>query len=321
MRLYYLKNPELRPETLSYEAGVRSCYFSSGAVFALGGFDGVHIGHAALLRHTAAAAQKNKLIPAVWTFDEAPGAMNSAALSTTEQRLRLFAECGIEIAVTESFSEIKNVSAESFVRDILVSFLGCRIAVCGYNFTFGSGGKSHSDDLIYMMRACGGSAESLPEVKLDKETVSSTRIREMLLSGRPDKAAALLGRPFTVEAEIIHGRHLGHTIGIPTCNQHIEDGIIIPKLGVYASTITAEGKTYRSVTNIGMRPTVKDLPGGDEIPVAETHIIDGDPGDLYGKHAVTALDYYLREEKKFGSLDELTAQMLQDIERRRSLGC
>lgn len=318
MRLYDLKRNDLRPETSRIEAGVRPCCFLSGSVCALGGFDGVHIGHAAILRRAAETASEIGTAPAVWTFDTAPGAMSSASISTLTQRLRLFRENGMDFAVLESFDEIRSMPADEFVRTVLIGTMGCRVAVCGYNFTFGRGGEGHSADLCRLMRQYGGDAETVGEIRLKGDTVSSSRVRSLISDGDVKTAAELLGRPFTVEGEIIHGRHLGHTIGIPTCNQALPDGVVTPKLGVYASEITVDGKTYPSVTNIGMRPTVADLPGGDSCPVAETHIISNGIPDMYGKTAVTSLLGFIREERKFSSVGELAAQMKKDSDARMS---
>ena len=318
MRLYDLAKTDLRPETPPISADVRPGCFLSGTACALGGFDGIHVGHMAILRRTVGIAAENGLVPAVWTFETAPGALDSAAISTTEQRLRLFAGAGIRFAAVESFDGIRSMPAEDFVSAVLAGTMGCAVAVCGFNFTFGQGGAAHSDDLSRLMHRLGGRAETVPEVKINGETVSSTRIRALLRDGDPAGAAAMLGRPFTVEGGIIHGRRLGHSIGFPTCNQRIPDGVIVPKLGVYATEIEVGGASYPSVTNIGMRPTVADMPGGDSEPVAETHIIGENVGELYGMPAVTRLLGFIRPEKRFDYLSGLTAQMERDVETRMS---
>ena len=127
------------------------------------------------------------------------GALESAAISTTEQRLRLFAENGIRFAAVESFDGIKSMPAEEFVRTVLAGTMGCSAAVCGFNFTFGQGGSAHSDDLSRLMLRFGGRAETVPEVRINGETVSSTRIRALLREGDPAGAAAVIGEVLTDE--------------------------------------------------------------------------------------------------------------------------
>jgi riboflavin kinase/FMN adenylyltransferase len=288
---------------------------------ALGGFDGVHTGHRALLRSCVIYAAENRLMPAVWTFEEAPGAIfasnngKAVCLSDAPSKRVLFAEAGIAVAAFEAFSDIRDISPEAFVRDILIGTLNTKAAFCGFNFTFGAGGKGKADDLKRLMELYGGTAIVVPPVELDGAPVSSTRIRELLAAGDAEAAARLLSEPWRLTSEVSRGRQLGRQLGIPTINQHFPEDMLIPRFGVYETLCeTAGGESYKAVTNVGMRPTVSHLPGGEAAAIAESYLI-GFQGDLYGKTVSTSFLRFIRPETKFTSPEQLAEAIKKDIEK------
>lgn len=282
------------------------------SVAALGIFDGVHIGHASLIARATEERDKlrKKSIPAVcivWSLFETPKCASS--ITTLEEKLNLFAELGVDYAVIEHFDEVKHLSPEEFVADTLISKLDCRCAVCGFNFHFGSGGKGDAETLSRLLSQSGASTAVVPPVVCENgSVVSSSIIRTLIENGDMEEAAILLGRPFSINFPVVHGKHLGRTIGIPTVNQNFPDGHIIPRCGIYSSSVEIDGKVFMGVTNIGSRPTFEN----DAAVNSETHIIDYD-GFLYEKKIKVSFHKRLRDEIKFSSSDELCRQIAEDI--------
>lgn len=282
-------------------------------VLALGFFDGVHIGHGELLRRVKEKARELSLIPSVLTYSVHPSAILEKEavklINTTEERCEIIRGLyGIsDITVKEFTKEYASLSCESFVDEILLGELSAGYVVAGFDFRFGKGGKGDSETLHALCEGRGIGCDIIDKVELDGDTVSSTRIRELILRGDMGGAARLLGHYHCIASEIKHGASLGRKIGFPTINQELSEKLCLPKFGVYATCVEIDGKHYTGVTNIGVRPTVAD----GEAPRAETHIIDFDE-DIYGKKVKTELVKFLREEIKFSSLEELTAQISRD---------
>ncbi len=277
---------------------------------ALGQFDGLHIGH----REVILAAEREGLKTTVLTFKR--GTLKKGDdrfLTTDEQRERIFADYGVELLCEPDFSEIRGLSAESFVRDILVDRLGAKHVVCGFNYRFGNGAKGNADMLRQLCAEHGIDCTVVPSVEVDGKSVSSSAIRAFLDEGDAESAAAMLGRPFAYELEVVGGRHLGRTLGAPTINQMFPEGFICPKYGVYASFAEVDGNRYCAVTNIGIKPTV-----GSDKPLSETWICDYS-GDLYGRKIKVNLVKYLRPEQKFPSIEALKEAILADGEKSRRL--
>lgn len=275
---------------------------------AIGCFDGIHLAHKSILEMVIAGKQEG-LKPAVFTFDinEDCCGKNMPRLMTTEAKLRMFEEMGIEVVFLLQFSQVKNITAENFVEDVLKNYCGAKKVCCGYNFRFGKGGLG---DIALLRSLCEErNMETVVCEELDFQDfpVSSTRIRRLIQEGNITEANLLLGRPFSFMFPVIHGRKLGRLIGVPTINQALPDEFILPKKGVYSSETVVDGVKYCSVTNIGLKPTV----GGETKPSAETWI-QNFSGDLYGKSVQVSLHHYLREERKFESLEALREQILQD---------
>lgn len=285
---------------------------SSPLSVALGNFDGVHVGHAALISRAVEYARARGIKSAVWTFSDdtasLPSKSGARCITSTDEKLALFRELGADYAFLVPFDEVRDYSPEKFVREILVEKCGAVCAVCGFNFRFGKGGAGDSAQLSRLMspRDC----IVVPAVYVDSALTSSTAVRALVEGGDVESAAKLLGREFSIEVPVIEGKHLGRTIGIPTINQNFRDGYVIPKNGVYACTLRINGKDYRGVANVGVRPTIKE--DGHKIN-CETHII-GYTGELYGEIVRTSFAKRLRDEMKFSSVEELRAQIRRDIE-------
>lgn len=282
---------------------------------ALGNFDGVHRGHAALLSKTVEIAAEKRIASAVWTFSDAAGGSankNGIKLITDiGEKLELISHEGIDYAFVEDFENVRNMSPESFVREILVERLNTVYAICGFNFRFGFKGAGDAELLAALM---GGNAAIIPPVHDDGITISSSIIRTYIEAGDTEKAAKLLGHSFSIEFPVVHGKEIGRTIGIPTINQNFPENHIIPKTGIYACTVSVEDRLYAGVANVGYRPTVDSQ--HDRIN-CETHIIDFD-GWLYDKRVKVSFCKRLRSEMKFDSLDRLREQISGDIESARA---
>lgn len=282
----------------------------TGTSLALGLFDGVHLGHRRVLEAARRGADRG-LIPGVFTFEAESAARKGTGGYLYDSALRehiLRQECGITRIECVPFGEICTMSGEQFARELLHGTLGARHAVCGRDFRFGAGAACGVRELEQFGRALGFTVEAVEDVQKDGRTVSSSAVRALLLEGQPDKAAALLGAPYRIRREAVHGAALGRTIGFPTVNQPFAPGQLVPAFGVYAAMGLAEGVWYPALTNIGKKPTVAYTGA----PLAET-FLDGFSGDLYGKTVEVRLLRFLRPEQKFAGLSELTDQMHRDL--------
>lgn len=206
-----------------------------------------------------------------------------------------------------SFGDICTMEGEEFAETILKQRLNAEIVCCGEDFRFGKGASCGVEELVRFGEKLGFTVTVAEEVFLDGVVVSSGTIRKCLLEGDISKANELLGRPYTIEREVVHGAHLGNTIGFPTINQPFDPGQIVLKYGVYASRTYVGDKVYPSVTDIGVKPTV-DYGGA---PLAETHII-GFSGDIYGRVIRTELIDFIRPEMRFDSVSALRERITED---------
>ena len=274
---------------------------------ALGCFDGVHIGHKALIDEVI--GNSGELTSAIWTFSEP---LTVPYIEKVEDRIKLCARLGIKYAICESFEKFKQMTPAEFVCHLAKN--NVKRIVCGEDFRFG---KDRAGDVETLKMECdtnGIAVTVIPSVytEIDGEThkVSSTLIRTLITDGKVDIAAKLLGRPFSVSGVIVSGNNLGRTIQVPTLNQRFENSRIMLKNGVYNTVCVVGGNKYPSITNVGTRPTVKT---GSHEKNCETHII-GEKLDLYGEIASVEFYSYVREERRFESLEELRSQIALDIE-------
>ena len=286
-------------------------FAKQGTVVALGSFDGLHLGHMAVINEAKNMATRLDAKPILCTFFEHPkkGLTGEAppALFTGEVREQAFRDSGVEV-VKLDFASIMDMSPEEFFGEILIKKFNAKGVCCGFNYTFGAKGAGDSELLEKFCREAGMGFSASPATMLDGEVISSSRIRHALEEGNVELAERMLGRPFHYCTRVIDGDKRGRTWGIPTINQKYETELVIPRFGVYLSRCTIDGKQYYGATNIGVRPTIKE----GEAVSSETFILDY-TGDLYTKFVDVALLRFLRPEQKFDSLDELEEQMKQDI--------
>lgn len=278
---------------------------------ALGFFDGVHLGHRSLFLSAANESERRNIASAVLTFsEEGSTKMKHGArhLCTEEERLEQFSLLGMDYAILLDFETVKNMSPEEFVSEILLGVCCAEVAVCGYNFRFGKEAAGDTDTLVSLMKQNGAECIVCPPYLYKGEPVSSTEIRSFIAKGDMESARILLGRPFSLSAEVCHGKSLGRIIGFPTANQKIPENIVDIRSGSYVTRVMLDGKYYYSVTNVGVRPTV-DTDGNMN---CETHILDYD-GDLYGRTIKVEFLSFIRDEKRFSSIEELKNQINNDI--------
>lgn len=284
---------------------------------ALGNFDGVHLGHAAVIQGAVAACTEG-LLPTVLTFQKNPlQSLTGNApprLQEEGEKARLLQKMGVALLYDLDFPEVRELSPETFVCKVLKKTLRAKQVFCGFNYHFGKEGAGDASVLIRLCREAGIEAHSLPPVEMDGAPVSSTRIRSLLEAGAIEEANRLLGRPFSFSFEVVGGRRIGRTMGTPTLNQPFPDGFILPRFGVYASMVRfGDVRTY-GVTNIGVKPTV-----GADGPLSETWMPEYSGSDLYGWHVQTLLLRFLRPEQKFENMTALRNAILRDGRRAKEI--
>ena len=286
-------------------------------VFALGFFDGVHLGHQVLLYACQRMAEQAGIGTAAITFDRHPQAMFSqnppSLLNTTSDRCDLLTQYGIKTILRYPVNEaVMGMPWQDFLME-LHRYYGAMGFVCGYDFRFGHKGAGDAQKLRQFCEERGLGCLVLPEQTLDGVRISSTHIRDLIESGDLGTAARFLGHLHSLSGKVVAGRQLGRTIGVPTANILIPDEVVVPKLGVYATECLVDGVRHKAVTNIGSRPTVE----GHQVR-AESWFLDFD-GDLYGKHMTVLFHKFLRPEQKFGNLEELKAQIQKDAAQAKAL--
>ncbi|SDB42342.1 riboflavin kinase / FMN adenylyltransferase [Ruminococcaceae bacterium FB2012] len=276
---------------------------------ALGVFDGVHLGHRTVI-DKAVSLGKGELRSVVFTFRQGSVTnKGSVRLLSDEDKFYRLSQRRVDLVCSPDLGEVRDMSAEDFVREILVGRLRCRFAVCGKDFRFGRGAAGDVSLLERLGEECGFLTVVLDKLSLGGETVSSTAIKEHISRGEIVRANEMLGYRFGYRLPVIHGRELGRTWDFPTINQQLPEGIVMPRFGVYCSRVKIDGKAYTGVTDIGVKPTV----GKETTPLSETYIL-GFGGDLYGRVIQVSLERFIRPEKKFDSIDELRAQIARDTE-------
>ena len=289
-------------------------------VIALGFFDGVHKGHGALLRTVAQAADQLGAMPCAFTFDRSPTAAITGQtiplLSSVEDRVWLMRRYyGIEEVIVAPFDGMQKMDWQDFVSEYLQKELGAVHVVAGHDFHFGYMGKGNPQRLQEKCRELGMGCDIIQKVEQDGITISSTYIRTLIAQGEVERADQFLGHPHTLTNRVAHGKKIGTTtLGFPTVNLLIPQGVIVPAYGVYATRVWFDGQCRCAVTNVGVRPTVEDNDGHVTV---EGFILDFD-GDLYGHEIRMEFYKYLRPEQKFVSMQALAdeirhnAQQTQD---------
>lgn len=284
-------------------------------VYALGFFDGVHLGHQALLRACRALAGDLGASAGALTFSGHPQSMVSGSAPALIHRLadreRLLRSFGMEKVLTLPFDrELMHTPWQDFFRRLLAQY-GAVGLVCGDDFRFGARGEGTAVLLEEACRQAGIPCTVVPEQTVDGVRISSTHIRSLIEAGRMEEAVRFLGRPHILSGEVVGGRRIGRTIGIPTANLVLPEDVVVPRYGVYACKTRVDGEEYLAVTNVGMRPTVN----GHHVTV-EPWILDFE-GDLYGKELTLQFCRFLRAEQKFNSLEELQDEIRKNAEQTR----
>ena len=280
---------------------------------ALGLFDGVHLGHRAVI-DAAAAQRENGLTASVFTFEpecvlRKSGGSSGFIYTKTEKEILLCEQIGVDDSISPAFESLCGLTGEEFAQEILCRQMGAAHVCCGDDFRFGKNAACGAQELMEFGKRFGFEVEVVGAVEYGGSVVSSSRIRELLLKGDIASANELLGSAYFVNANVTDGNHIGRTIDFPTINQDFAEGQLVPRYGVYSTLTNVGGKVLPSVTNVGVKPTIE----GVRRPLVETHII-GYSGDLYGKNVDVCFKSFIRPETKFGSLDELKAQIKSDIQ-------
>lgn len=304
-------------------AGTNDFQLHTHTAVAIGKFDGVHIGHQVILQEIL--NQKERGLEAlVFTFDPPPavlfGFSDGMELSTREQKRALFEQMGIDVLVEFPLTrETAAISPEAFIKEVLVGRLQASFVAAGTDVSYGDKGRGDLHLLQRMGLDLGFEVKAIEKVftQLDPDTnpdespveISSTLLRELVSAGKMEQAAKLLGNPYCIAGEIVHGNHLGHSLGFPTINVHPQESKLLPPFGVYASRVHIDGMVYKGISNIGCKPTVTQ----EKKVGIETYLYDFDK-DVYGKETEIELLSFRRPEKRFESLDALKAQLAQDIE-------
>ena len=274
---------------------------SKGTAVAMGFFDGIHIGHRAVIEGAVRWARAHGAAPAVFTFGlPTENKMKGKRLLSTADKHALIESLGVEHYLCPEFEQIKGMSPEQFVLGI-VRDCRARALFCGENFTFGAKAAGDPDLLKKLCAPLGVEVVVVPMAQFEEKPVSSTRIRTALEGGDIPAANAMLGMPYAIRFAVHHGAGLGRTLGVPTINQIYPNGFQMPRFGIYITRTKIGNKWYPSATGLGTRPTVN----ADETKVTCETFIPDFSGDLYGTDPVVEFHAYLSPSKKFETLDQL----------------
>ena len=285
---------------------------------AFGMFDGVHEGHAELMRTANEVAAQEGIASVVYTFSSHPMATYAPdrmppQLYTRSEKIRAIARMGVDAAVLRPFDlAYASQSPEEFVR-AFVDALHPRHVVIGFNYSFGQKGAGKAKDMITLGERYGFATHVVPEVRIDGAPVSSTRIRGEIAEGHMEEVQRLLGRWYTISGVVQRGKQLGRKLDFPTANLPFPAGKAIPPRGVYAAMADVGGASYMAAVNIGRHPTT---PEG--APAIEANLLDYSGGSLYGKHMRLSLCSHVRPERKFDSLEALREEVMRNREQVRA---
>jgi riboflavin kinase / FMN adenylyltransferase len=295
--------------------GIEHAEIRRPTVLTLGVFDGLHLGHQAIVRTVVERALLIGATPTLITFDPHPRQVLKPEtapplLQTFNQKMEGLRLLGIEqVVVLEFNQELAGMFAEDFVQRYIVDALRAREVYLGKGFAFGHERRGNIEMLKWISRQFGFHAAEVPEVQMRGRRISSTMIRMLLKAGRVNLARRMLGRPYGIEGVVTQGRGIGRKFLFPTANLELQNRVL-PADGVYVTLALVDGIWRRSVTNIGKRPTL----GAEAESKVETHLIDFDD-DLYGRTIRVRVLHRLRGEKKFSGIDELRAQIARDRKR------
>lgn len=287
----------------------------------IGNFDGLHLGHRQIITKLKEFAKNHDLKIAILTFEPHPAQFfnkkvkENFRLNSLAQKLRNFSEIGIDYAIVLPFNhDFSQISAENFVKEILLEKLNVRKLLVGHDFTFG---KNRQGDFEFLQKFASKNFEisRIDAISQDKTVISSSKIRNLIRNGKITEANKFLGKNFVISGIISQGKKLASQLGFPTANIPNKSQIIQPKFGVYSSKVHLpySEKSFTAITNFGVKPTIF----GNQAPIYETHIFNFNE-ECYGQKIYVELLDFIRDEKKFASIDELKAQIEQDIKKVRN---
>ena len=282
---------------------------------ALGNFDGVHLGHQELIRETVEQGEADGVKSAVFTFSNhpsniIPGAKAVKSILTEDRKSEIIESLGVDYLFNVPFTEeLMNLEAEDFVKEILVDRLNVKTAFCGFNYQFGARAFGTPEILEIYGEKYGFDVFEMAPFEINGKVVSSSLIRLLISKGYVNRCEEFMGRNYEVGGEVVVGNRLGRSLGFPTSNLNIDETMVTPPNGVYTTYCDYKGVKYPSITNVGVKPTV----GTFETNI-ETHIFDFDK-ELYGKHITVEFLKKMRDEEKFDSLEDLSAQIIKDCEK------
>lgn len=313
----------IKPDTRCGTNPGQPCPGGAGRVATIGFFDGVHRGHAFLLRQVREEARRRGLQSLAVTFSDHPRRVLAASeapslLTAPREKLRLLAAQGMDACAVIDFNrELAALTARRFMEEYLRGRFGVRCLVIGYDHRFGCERSAGFADYVEWGRVAGIDVVRAAELPADGLHVSSSAIRRFLQAGDVERARLCLGRSYSLDGTVVEGRRVGRGLGFPTANLRPSDARLqLPGRGVYAAWAEVGGTRHAAMVNIGCRPT---LDNGDDITV-EAHLLDFD-GDLYGASLTLVFEHRLREERVFGQIDGLRLQLRRDARRTKELLC
>jgi len=291
--------------------GTTQFFIQEKTAVAIGKFDGVHVGHQKLI--TELLKQKEKgLKTCVFTFDPSPaqlfGFSDPREINTLEEKRELLEKMGVDILIEYPLTkESAAIDPVDFVTEILVKQMQTSFIAAGEDLSFGKGGKGDWKLLEKMGPTYGFAVEKIEKVRIGELEISSTYIRGLLEKGEMEKVQEALGRPFFFAGEVVHGNHLGRTLGFPTVNLNIDEKKLLPPFGVYATRVWVRGKAYDAISNVGQKPTVSEK----RVPNLESYLYDFNE-EIYGEKILVELYHFRRPEMHFTSVEELRKQLEKD---------
>ena len=309
----------LEPSKMTFIRDLQSLQsFNQRSVVTIGSFDGVHLGHQAILNQVKAVAAELGLPSVVMTFEPQPqeffsGERAPARLMRLREKVDALFEFGVGQVLCLQFNrELRNLTAAEFVRSVLVDGLGTRHLIVGDDFRFGCDRSGDFKMLSEMGETYDFAVQDTETLEVDGQRVSSTLVRQILERGNFERASQLLGKPFTITGRVVYGQQLGRELGFPTANVQL-NRYSAPLSGVYAVLVNIDGAVYQGAANVGLRPTVGDLLK----PILEVHLLDFE-ADLYGRRIEVEFVTKIRDEEKFTSLDKLIESIQRDVKQIRA---